>query len=182
METEQALVGHRLAQRADEPVDGQRHRGRLLGLVGGRLTAVEVELTLGRARLRELQPDVAEQQRAQVVGGVGGVEEVGGETGVDRQVADVDAVVVEPAHGRLGAVHGDGPAVAAEQRPERVEHRRVVEERALRTNPTSLPGASTTNASPWSTPSSGTARASTSAPEFGQGERGCGLGRRSRRR
>ena len=130
VEGEQPLRGHRLAERRHEVVHGERHKARLLGSIR-RGAAVEIKLSFGRARLREFHATVSEQQRTEVVDVVGRIEQVGSEAGIDRKVTDIDTMVVEPSHRRLGPVHRHGTAVGAEEHPQGVEHRRVVEKVAL---------------------------------------------------
>ena len=111
VEAVQALRGQCLAQRQDQAVDGQRGPSRLLGGIDGVAAEVETPLLWGVGG--RVCAGVAAGQVAQVVAGVGRVEEVGGQHGVDQRVAHLDAAVHQRAHQGLGAVRGERPGRAA---------------------------------------------------------------------
>ena len=78
--------------------------------------AIEVELTLGGGPVRgQLGARVAPQNLVEQVARLGRVEEVGGDRGVERQAAHVDARVEQRAHDRLGLVGGDRAAAVGRQ-------------------------------------------------------------------
>ena len=104
VEAGQAVCLEGLRQRFDEPRDSQ-------GVATGDLrdrgaAAVEVELTLGRRTIvGELELGVATQQLGEPVERAGGIEQVGGQLGVEMQAGHVRAHVEQRTHERLGVVH-----------------------------------------------------------------------------
>ena len=122
----QALRVERGGDGPDEPVDGQRVARGEQRDVGRPL--LEGELALGGAGVgRQLEVGVAQQQLAQHVAGLGRVEQVGGQLGVDGQGAHVDVDAQQGADERLGVVRGD--RAGGEYVLQRGPHARVVEDR-----------------------------------------------------
>ena len=96
-------------QRLDQPLDRQGVAGRAQRHADAR--AVEVELALGRGAVGgQLDLGVPAQHLVQQVARLGGVEQVSGDGGIERQGAHVDAGVEQRPHDRLGLVGGDRPA------------------------------------------------------------------------
>ena len=106
------------ARRAAARRGGRRRgpRAPALGLVA-ELIAVEVELTVGgRVARRGGERGVALDQVAEVVAGLGRVEQVGRDRGVERQPVDARSPLLQQrAHQRLGVV--------AARRPRRLQRR-----------------------------------------------------------
>ena len=110
----QALGGQGLPQRRGQPVHRQSGPGGLDGRGGGRGVEVEVELARGRIRFGQLQAGEAGQHLGQVVAVAGGVEQVGGQHGVQAQVHRIDTPIHQIAQERLGPVHGQRRTAGAE--------------------------------------------------------------------
>ena len=99
-------------QRRHQAVDGEGPAGR----GGGRRRggAVEVELALGGGvAVGDPGAGVAHDQLLEQVAALGGVEEVGGQRGVEGQAAHVDVEAGERPHQRLGLVGGERAAARA---------------------------------------------------------------------
>ena len=110
VEAVQTLRGQRFPEGSDQAVDGQSGPSRLLvGLDGA---AVEVQPSLRRDVGGRVYAGVAAGEVAEVVAGVGRIQEVGGQHGVDQRVSHLDAAGQQRAHEVLGAVRGQWPARA----------------------------------------------------------------------
>ncbi len=127
VERPQALRVERGLDRRDQPVDGQRAAGG-----HGRRRdrrAVEVELALRRrVPVGDAGARVPDDELLEQVAGLGRIDEVGRQRGVERERAHVDVEPGERAHQRLGLVGGQGPSVDPGQRAERIAHRRVAQQ------------------------------------------------------
>ena len=116
VEAIQALRRQRLAQGRDQAVDGQDGPSGLL--VGLDRVPVEVQATLRGGVRGRVEAGVAAGHVAEVVAGVGRVEQVGGQHRVDQRVAHLHAAVEQRAHEGLAVVNRQRPAAPAGAGPD----------------------------------------------------------------